>query len=55
MQQRNHCLAAAAVDELASGLAGNQQDVPALVGAILDAELVVGPAVEAIGRLGSHQ
>ena len=42
VQQSDHAAAAIAVHELAGRLAGGQQDVPALVGAILDGEVVVG-------------
>ena len=42
VQERTHATAAIAVHELACRLTGGQQHVPALVGAILDSEVVVG-------------
>ena len=45
VQEGDHATAAIAVHELARGLTGGQQHVPALVGAILDGEVVVGQDV----------
>ena len=45
VQEGDHVTAAIAVDELARGLTGGQQHVPALLGAVLDGEVVVGQAV----------
>ena len=45
VQEGDHATAAIAVHELARRLTGGQQHVPALVGAILDGEVVVGQAV----------
>ena len=45
VQERDHATAPIAVHELPRGLTGGQQHVPALVGAILDGEVVVGQTV----------
>jgi hypothetical protein len=45
MQQRDHAFAAIAVDELAGRVACDEQDVPALVGAVLDGQVLCGQAL----------
>ncbi len=45
VQEGDHATAAIAVHELARLLTGGQQHVPALVGAILDGEVVVGQTI----------